>query len=124
MTFQIPNRPAARLARAIIVAAALGVLSAPVLAFAQSTPGATAVSAPAALVGKPVRDVNGKTLGVIEKVIAGADGRIRQIQVRTRKGPVSILRTLPFASLKADGDGFASVLTQEEYDAIPGAQEP
>jgi hypothetical protein len=120
MTRLIPTRPAMRLARAIVLSAAIAVGAAPVAALAQPTPAA----APAALVGKPVRDADGKTLGVIEKVITAADGRIRQIQVRTRRGPVSILRTLPFASLKADGDGFVSVLTQAEYEAIPASPEP
>jgi len=105
---------------AVAIALALSGLAGAGAAMAQPAPAA----APAALVGKPVRDADGKVLGVIEKVITGADGRIRQIQVRTRKGPSSILRTLPFASLKAEGDGFVSVLTQAEYNAIPASPEP
>jgi hypothetical protein len=120
MTRQIPKSQAGGLVRAIVLAAALVGGAAPLGAQAQPVPAA----APAALVGKPVRGADGKTLGVIEKVITAADGRIRQIQVRTRRGPVSILRTLPFASLKAEGDGFVSVLTQAEYDAIPASPEP
>ena len=115
------NRPFPVRGLALALAAAtLALSSLADAAYAQPVPAA----APAALVGKPVRDVDGKTLGAIEKVITAADGRIRQVQVRTRKGPVSALRTLPFGSLKADSDGFVSVLSQAEFDAIPASPEP
>jgi hypothetical protein len=112
----IPRPTAGAIAAATLAAGAV-FAAAPMAAVAQPVPAA----APAALVGKVVRDVDGKTLGVIEKVITAGDGRIRQVQVRTRKGPVTALRTLPFSSLTADGDAFKSVLTQGEFDAIPAA---
>ncbi len=112
----IPSHAAGAIVAATLAMGAV-FTAAPTAVLAQPVPAA----APAALVGKVVRDVDGKTLGVIEKVITAGDGRIRQVQVRTRKGPVTALRTLPFSSLRADGDAFTSVLTQGEFDAIPVA---
>lgn len=90
------------------------------IVLAQPAPAA----APASVAGKALRDETGKTLGVIEKVITSADGRIRQVQVRTRKGPVSALRTLPFTTLRFEADGYVTVLSQAEYEAIPPSPEP
>jgi hypothetical protein len=110
-----PGRSLLPLALGLATAVAAGGVASAVLAQPA------AASAPASVAGKPLRDETGKTLGVIEKVITSADGRIRQVQVRTRKGPVSALRTLPFGTLRFESDGYVTVLSQAEYEAIPAS---
>lgn len=109
------TRPWAMMAAATVLALGAGAFVLAPRAQAET------VAAPAALAGKLVRDADGKTLGTIEKAITNAKGDIRQVLVRTKKGPSSILRALPFSSLKAEGDGFVTVLTQAEYEAIPAS---
>jgi hypothetical protein len=101
-----------RICKLRIVALAVGAaLSVAGQALAQSPP-------TAALTGARLKDAKGAAAGQIEKVIADGDGRPRQVLVRVGR----ILRVLPIDALTPGGDGYATVLTRAELDALPAAE--
>lgn len=65
-------------------------------------------------VGAAVRDVGGKTLGVIEKVVM-ENGAPRQVQIRDGR----VLRTVPVRGLVAKDGGFVLVISKAEFLALP-----
>lgn len=105
--------------RAALIALSVLGIAAPAAAPARAQ---SASSAADALIGKAVISSDGKTLGVVERAITTADGRVRQVLVRTRKGSATILRTLPFGSLSQGEKGLTTVLSEAEYVAIPPSQ--
>jgi hypothetical protein len=90
-------------AGAALAGAALAAMALPALA--QTTPA----------VGAKVHDDKGKAIGEVVKVIAGPDGRPRQVMVKVER----VLRTLPIESLTRQGDGYVSVLSRAEVAALP-----
>lgn len=90
-------------------------LTAAISPVAKAQPAATAER----LVGRPVLSAEGKVLGVIERTLANADGVVRQVLVRTRKGNNSSLRPLPSGSLTPTAAGMGCVLSEAEFMAIP-----
>lgn len=80
-------------------------------------------SLPSAMEGRPVYAQDGSVLGYVERVIMRKDGRPGQVLVRP-KGPKPAAgpRSLSFASLKAEGDGFTAPVTQAEFNAMPAVE--
>lgn len=68
-------------------------------------------------IGQKLKDSKGAVVGEVEKIITDADGRPRQILVRVTR----ILRALPLDSLVRSGDGYATVLSRAELEALPPA---
>lgn len=92
--------------------------SALALLFTASAAGAQTPSPPAAPpVGAEVKDSKGVSVGKVEKVIPGPDGRPRQVLVRVDR----VLRTLPVEALQPSGKSYAAVLTRAEIAALPPA---
>ena len=80
-------------------------IAAPAAALAQGAPP----------VGAKVKDGQGKAVGQVEKVIAGPDGKPKQVLVRVDR----ILRTLPVEALTPSGSDYVSVLSRAEVAALP-----
>lgn len=96
----------------------LGLLAG-VLMAAPVQPAAHAQPAPADAprVGEKLRDAKGLLLGQIERVIPDADGRPRQVLVRVTR----VLRVLPMDGLTPSRDGYVTVLTRAELEALPAS---
>jgi hypothetical protein len=107
-------RPILALSLAILGMTTLA-LAGPRIALAQAS---VAAPDPQPRVGAKVRDSRGDVAGTIERVIAGPDGRPRQILVRVGR----ILRTLPVDGLTPSRGGFASVLSRAELDSLPPSE--
>jgi hypothetical protein len=60
-------------------------------------------------------DAKGAVLGHIERVIRDADGRPRQVLVRVTR----VLRVLPVDALSPSGEGYVTVLSRSELEALP-----
>ena len=73
--------------------------------------------APAPQPGQKLKDAKGATLGQIEKIIADADGRPRQVLVRVTR----VLRVLPVDALTRSGDAYVTVLSRAELESLPAA---
>jgi hypothetical protein len=69
-------------------------------------------------VGAKVKDDKGKPIGDVEKVIAGPDGKPRQVLVRVDR----VLRTLPVESLTRQGAEYVSVLSRAEVASLPPSE--
>jgi hypothetical protein len=67
--------------------------------------------------GQKLKDSKGAPVGQIEKVIADADGRPRQVLVRVAR----VLRVLPVDALTRSGDAYVTVLTRAELESLPAA---
>jgi hypothetical protein len=76
---------------------------------------AAAKSAVVPTIGAKVKDDKGKTVGRVEKIIQGPDGRPEQVLVRVDR----VLRTLPVEALKPSGDAYIAVLSRAEIAALP-----
>ena len=98
-----------------ILASAFLALGPALTAHAQ-TPVTDPASAPR--IGAKVRDSKGATVGVVERVIAGPDGRPRQVLVRVGR----IARTLPVDGLAPSADAYVSVLSRAELEALPPSE--
>jgi hypothetical protein len=70
------------------------------------------------MAGAEVRDVKGKVVGHIERVISAPDGRPVQVLVRVDR----ILRTLPVDALTPMNKDFVSVLSRAEIAALPPSE--
>jgi hypothetical protein len=82
-------------------------IAAPVLALAQTPPA----------VGAEVKDPKGASVGKVEKIIPGPDGKPRQVLVRVDR----VLRALPVEALQASGEAYVAILTRAEIAALPPA---
>ena len=89
------------------LALALALAACPMLAAAQPA------SAPP--IGAAVKDSKGKPVGKVEKIILGADGQAKQVEVRVDR----VLRTLPVEALKPSGNVYVAVLSRAEIAALP-----
>ncbi len=103
-------------ARAIILCLTAALAWGPYAA-AQPAASADAPAAEAPQPGQKLKDAGGVTLGQIEKIISDADGRPRQVLVRVTR----VLRVLPIDALTRSGDGYVTVLTRAELEALPAA---
>jgi hypothetical protein len=92
------------LAAAGLVAAVLALHGA---AMAQAVPA----------VGAAVKDKNGVSLGVVERVVNGPDGRPYQVLVRQGQ----VLRPLLVEGLEQKSGAFVTVLTRAEFEILPVA---
>jgi len=77
---------------------------------------------PAPAIGAEVKDQKGASVGKIERIIAGPDGRPRQVLVRVDR----VLRALPVEALQPPSQGapsgaYVAVLTRAEIAALPPA---
>jgi sporulation protein YlmC with PRC-barrel domain len=72
----------------------------------------------ARLVGAEVKDSKGKSVGRVERVINGPDGKPVQALVRVDR----ILRTLPMEALTSSSDSYVSVLSRAEIAALPPSE--
>lgn len=100
----------------LAIAAVLG--GTPMASLAQPLPSAMSATE---IVGRTVVDVDGKTLGVVERALTAADGRVRQIMVKTRKGTAITLRTLSVNGIKIDGERLMTALTAAEFESVPAS---
>lgn len=100
--------------RASLLALALAGAAAPA-ALAQA-PTAAAASA---LEGRTVRGAGGVVLGVVERVVYGADGHPAQVLVRPKGPRPAGPHALSFAGLSQTADGLTTPLTKAEFDAMP-----
>jgi len=102
-----------------MAAAACGLLCAvaPALAPAASAQPTDAAAQAGPQPGQKLKDSGGASVGQIERVVPGPDGRPRQIEVRI----AGQLRVLPIAGLTRSGDAWASVLSRAELEALPGS---
>ncbi len=73
----------------------------------------------AALEGHVVKGAGGVVLGVVEKVIYGADGHPAQVLVRPKGPRPAGPHSLAFAGLTQTADGLSTPLTKAEFDAMP-----
>lgn len=94
-------------------------------AFALFLLAAPAAHAPAAhaqaaapTIGAEVKDQKGASVGKVERIILGPDGRPRQVLVRVDR----VLRALPVEALQPSGAGYVAVLTRAEIAALPPAE--
>lgn len=71
--------------------------------------------------GQAIRSADGDVLGRIESVVAGPDGRPRQVLVRTGgvRGVGSSIKALPVAGFRTGREGPVAVLTRRELDSLP-----
>jgi sporulation protein YlmC with PRC-barrel domain len=99
---------------------ALFITGTPLVGFAQSAPSAMSATE---IVGRTVIDVNGKTLGVVDRALTTTDGRVRQVLVKTRKGTAVTIRTLSVNGLRTDGERLATALTAEEFESVPASSQ-
>ena len=76
---------------------------------------AASLAQPVPSVGAKVRDDKGKPVGQVEKVVAGPDGKPRQVLVRVDR----VLRTLPVEALTPSDGGYVAVLSRAEIAALP-----
>jgi hypothetical protein len=95
--------------RASIFALALLASSGPALAQGQAS----------GLEGRSVRGAGGVVLGVVEKVIYGANGHPVQVLVRPKGPRPAGPHSLSFAGLIQTADGLSTPLTKAEFDAMP-----
>jgi hypothetical protein len=93
--------------RAALCAAALAMT--PILALGQPT---------APTIGAEVKDQKGASVGRVEKIILGPDGRPKQALIRVDR----VLRALPIEALQPSGAGYVAVLTRAEIAALPPAE--
>ncbi|HVY34549.1 MAG TPA: hypothetical protein VG960_09005 [Caulobacteraceae bacterium] len=93
-----------------------GALALLIAAGAATATGAQTPAAPPQ-VGQKLKDSKGAVVGEVEKVIADADGRPRQVLIRVTR----VLRVLPLDSLVRSGDGYVTVLSRAELEALPPA---
>lgn len=100
----------------MILAGVLAVALSGTPAGAQLNPAADIAAAPPRL-GQKLKDSKGATVGQIEKIIADADGRPRQVLVSVAR----VLRVLPLDALTRSGDACVTVLTREELESLPAA---
>ena len=103
----LPPHGAMKLHHGVLALLAAAILLAPPVARAQTVPP----------VGAEVRDGKGANVGKVEKIIAGPDGRPRQVLVRVDR----VLRALPVEALQRSGDVYVAVLTRAEIAALPPA---
>lgn len=75
-----------------------------------------------ALEGRAVRGAGGVVLGVVERVIYGADGHPAQVLVRPKGPRPAGPHSLSFAGLSQTPDGLTTPLTKAEFDAMPTVQ--
>ena len=68
-------------------------------------------------IGAEVKDPKGASVGKVEKIILGPDGRPRQVLVRVDR----VLRALPVEALQPTGGAYVAVLTRAEIAALPPA---
>lgn len=90
----------------LAAAVAVGLYAAP--AAAQAVPP----------VGAIVKDKAGLTIGVVERVVLGQDGRPYQLMIR--QGPV--LRPLLIEAISAKGGAYVTVLSKAEFEILPTAE--
>lgn len=90
----------------LALAVAVGLYAAP--AAAQAVPP----------VGATVKDKAGVSIGVVERVVLGQDGRPYQLMIR--QGPV--LRPLLVEAVSAKGGGYVTVLSKAEFEILPAAE--
>ncbi|HEX5377454.1 MAG TPA: hypothetical protein VFW47_02720 [Phenylobacterium sp.] len=69
--------------------------------------------------GRTVRGAGGAVLGVVERVIYGANGHPAQVLVRPKGPRPAGPRSLSFAGLTQTADGLSTPLTKAEFDAMP-----
>jgi hypothetical protein len=84
---------------------------------AAAQPAATDAVASAPRPGQKLKDSKGQTVGEIEKIIADAEGRPRQVLVRVTR----VLRVLPVDALARSGDAYVTVLSRAELESLPAA---
>jgi hypothetical protein len=92
------------------------VAAAAAVAFAAFQGSAFAQAAPS--VGAVVKDKAGATLGVIERVVSGPDGRPYQVLVRQGQ----VVRPLLVEALTPKSGGYVSVLSKAEFEILPTAE--
>ncbi len=100
----------------LVALCVLAGLSAPQALAQPNAPAGLQTVAPAP--GQKLKDSKGVTVGQVEKVIADGDGRPRQVLVRVTR----VLRVLPVDALTRSGDGYVTVLTRAELEALPPAE--
>jgi len=100
-------RPKSTLALLALAALAAGVMMQPSVAAAQAAPP----------VGSPVKDKAGATIGVVERIILGQDGRPYQLMIRQG----AVLRPLLAEAVTPRGGGYVTVLSKAEFEILPAA---
>jgi hypothetical protein len=104
--------------RMTLRAAALAVLLLAAAVPAQALPsGPPPAQSPGPTIGAEVKDPKGASVGKVEKIILGPDGRPRQALVRVDR----VLRALPVEALQPSGGAYVAVLTRAEIAALPPA---
>ena len=69
--------------------------------------------------GQKLKDGRGQVLGQIERVITDpGSGQPRQVLVRVQH----VLHVLPVDGLTRSGDGYVTVLSKAELEALPAAE--
>jgi hypothetical protein len=89
------------------------------LAILASSGAALAQGQTGGLEGRTVRGAGGVVLGVVEKVIYGANGHPVQVLVRPKGPRPAGPHSLSFAGLSQAPDGLTTPLTKAEFDAMP-----
>lgn len=87
------------------------------LLLAAST--AAAQGASGSLEGRTVKGAGGVVLGVVEKVIYGADGHPAQVLVRPKGPRPAGPHSLAFNGLVQTAEGLSTPLTKAEFDSMP-----
>jgi hypothetical protein len=89
------------------------------LALLVSAGAAAAQGSGGGLEGRTVKGAGGVVLGVVEKVIYGADGHPAQVLVRPKGPRPAGPHSLAFAGLSQTADGLSTPLTKAEFDSMP-----
>lgn len=95
----------------------LALLAVAALASAAALAGSASAQA-APPVGATVKDKAGVPIGVVERVVSGADGRPYQVLIRQG----AVLRPLLVEALSAKGGGYVTVLSKAEFEILPASE--
>lgn len=102
--------------RVSLLTLTLAAASAPAVQALAQTPAPAQASS---LEGRVVRGAGGVVLGVVERVVYGADGHPAQVLVRPKGPRPAGPHALSFAGLTQTADGLSTPLTKAEFDSMP-----